>query len=449
MNFLDTLYQIMLSSTESSSSTKKPYSTLFHPLKTWVDILIGYLVSLLLPLEALSKCPTVDEGETAIAIRKIRETLAKIHPGRIKSSMQNWAKSLGQEIVETTLSIPRRPAILKEWNLHKDDEDLQAKMPKEYIAVSLRMPISVCGKSASLASKGKNEFGCRTLDNIDWDDLPKNVPFIVMFHGGGMTVGSNQDAECMDLVQRTSVEAQKPVIVASVEYSLAPTVVFPAAPAEALTVLSYFIEKMPDRSFHIAGISAGGNLATVAAFELVRRFPDKLASLVASVPMLNPAADSESYYMNLTSSKFAPVPWLRWSWRCYLELPANTDDDKVDIFSLNSLPKRLRHGSNYHTWENSHWRETKLARLACPLLDMPKNLVASSSHSKSTAPPIMVHTNQADPLHCDGVELAQKLRDMGSNVKYIEHGGSHWAGTVGEPKKYQQVIIGWKELMFA
>lgn len=65
-------------------------------------------------------------------------------------------------------------------------------------------------------------------------------------------------------------------ILASVEYRLAPENPFPAAPIDGLSAAAYFLESNPLRKIDIAGISAGGYLATVTALETFRRYPDRV-----------------------------------------------------------------------------------------------------------------------------------------------------------------------------
>jgi acetyl esterase/lipase len=69
--------------------------------------------------------------------------------------------------------------------------------------------------------------------------------------------------------------AAKPIIFVCVAYSQAPDRPFPLAIMEALSVVDYFLTSSntstSSRKIHIDGISAGGNLALVAALETHRR----------------------------------------------------------------------------------------------------------------------------------------------------------------------------------
>lgn len=225
---------------------------------------------------------------------KVRMFWIKLYATKGKPSVQAWEKAIGQDIVEVVLAIPRRPTILEEWDIYK--ENLHDKMPKNDIQVTLRMPLYLCGMhNTAMASEEKNEFGCRTLDTLDVTRISEDVPFVVYVHGGGLTGGTQNDSTVLELVQSISGATSKALVLASVSYSLAPEHPFPCAPVEALTVMAYLMETMPNRSFHIIGVSAGANLAAVAGMEMLRREPQRLASLAVWSPMMNPAADSNSF----------------------------------------------------------------------------------------------------------------------------------------------------------
>ena len=409
-------------------------------------------------ISPLAKLATLRPGEESEALRqKLHQGWVDFYPTKGKPAMQAWEASLGTDVVQVTVQVPRRADILHAWDLvspDDDDDDDTRRLIAQHvrtdgtIPVTLRMPLSVCSASdQALATEERNEFGCRTLDRVDLSQLNiADVPLVLYFHGGGLTSGSCDDSSPMDLVQRISeASSGKPLILASVGYSLAPTHVFPAAPAEALTVVDYFIQHLPSPlyNFHILGISAGGNLAAVTGLELMRRHPPKLASLAAWVPMLDPAANSMSFYMQRSILWVSPA-WLRWCWRCYLGLPNDNDKDddaNINIFSLDNMADRLAHGSNQAAWAASPWRTTKLARLVNPTLDLPSNL-------HQVQAPISIVTNRADPLYDDGLTLFHALRDRGGNVEHVDHPGSHWFGTVLDPHNFQHVTNVWQKQVF-
>lgn len=427
---------------DKSQPPPAPYSFWWHPEKTWTDCILTALFMWFMPYARLANGPAYEDNDvTTAATRKIREGIEKRGPMGIKPSMTKWANGLPNEtaIVEVTLRIPRRSDILQtEYNFPAPPQDVP--MPTGDILVVLRLPLSACSaRDAALASKGTNEFGCKTVETIDLAKLDPGIPFCVYFHGGGLTVGNRNDGAGFNLARCVSLEAQKPLIMASAEYSLAPTHVFPAVPTESLTVMSYLMKQMPDRSFHVCGFSAGGHVATVAALEVLRKH-GSLGSLLSLIPMVHPSCDTKSMYMNINSS-CVPTSWLRWCWRCYLALPPSPDDASVDVLSLATLEERLVHGSNCTTWDASPWRKSlDWCRLVDPTVDLP---TFGNEH-----PPIAVLTNRGDPLHDDGVSLVTALRDRGAQVNHLDHGGSHWMGTAFDSKNYQELVETWKEMLF-
>jgi acetyl esterase len=89
-------------------------------------------------------------------------------------------------------------------------------------------------------------------------------PVFVYFHGGGWLIGSLDaaDVACRELCLATNA------IVISVDYRLAPEWQFPAAVDDAVTAVRAVATGYPGRRLVVAGDSAGGNLATVAAIQL-------------------------------------------------------------------------------------------------------------------------------------------------------------------------------------
>ena len=132
-------------------------------------------------------------------------------------------------------------------------------------------------------------------DDSPIDSTPIVTPILIWFHGGGMITGSADESIILDLVPslvldndndndytnnmdtKTKAANPRPLVILSVEYRLAPKHPFPCAIIDALNVVSNVMQSMPVAiPIHIAGISAGGNLATVAGFEAHRRFPGRV-----------------------------------------------------------------------------------------------------------------------------------------------------------------------------
>jgi len=123
------------------------------------------------------------------------------------------------------------------------------------------------------------------------------LPAIVYYHGGGFVVGdlAGHDALCQSLAVETDC------CVVSVDYRLAPEHKFPAATLDAYTALSWVHENADDigvdhRRLAVAGDSAGGNLATVAARQSMERRGPQLRMQVLFYPVTDlRSLDTGSY----------------------------------------------------------------------------------------------------------------------------------------------------------
>ncbi len=102
-------------------------------------------------------------------------------------------------------------------------------------------------------------------------DITGPSPALVFFHGGGFALGDleSHDSLCRALAEWAMVR------VIAVDYRLAPEKPFPAAVDDCVTAWQWVAENAPglavdpDR-ISVGGDSAGGNLATVVAQEMVR-----------------------------------------------------------------------------------------------------------------------------------------------------------------------------------
>jgi acetyl esterase len=121
------------------------------------------------------------------------------------------------------------------------------------------------------------------------------LPGLVFFHGGGWVIGSvdTHDGLCRSLANLAGC------VVFSVEYRLAPEHPFPAAVEDAVSALSWVCERAsrldtdPAR-ISVAGDSAGGNLAAVAARKLAQRGVS-LASQALVYPVTGASTETASY----------------------------------------------------------------------------------------------------------------------------------------------------------
>jgi acetyl esterase len=120
------------------------------------------------------------------------------------------------------------------------------------------------------------------------------LPLVVYLHGGGWALGT---IESFDTVVRALANASG-AIVASVGYRLAPEAPFPAGLDDALCAVRWLaghaaeLGADPER-LAIAGDSAGGNLATVAARRLRGEIDLRLQALI--YPVTDAGCNTPSY----------------------------------------------------------------------------------------------------------------------------------------------------------
>jgi acetyl esterase len=140
---------------------------------------------------------------------------------------------------------------------------------------------------------------------------------LVYFHGGGFVLG---DVESSDPSARVLCNATGAVTV-SVDYRLAPEHPFPTAVEDAATAVRWTFENANElgidrRRIGVAGDSAGGNLAAVAA-QVARDDGLALALQLLVYPMLDPACAGMSHTEN-AEGYFLSEDAVRWFWSQYL-----------------------------------------------------------------------------------------------------------------------------------
>ncbi|HWI58795.1 MAG TPA: alpha/beta hydrolase, partial [Bacillota bacterium] len=114
------------------------------------------------------------------------------------------------------------------------------------------------------------------------------LPVVIFFHGGGWVLGS---PAVYDSITRR-LARQIPALVLSVEYRLAPEHPFPAAVYDADTVLRWALQHAEEiggdpTRIVVAGDSAGGTLATVAALRVRELAGPPVAMQVLFYPSTN------------------------------------------------------------------------------------------------------------------------------------------------------------------
>ncbi len=204
---------------------------------------------------------------------------------------------------------------------------------------------------------------------------------VVYYHGGGWVVGSvnSWDACCRVLAVASGCE------VVSVEYRLAPEHVFPAAADDAFSALEWVASPSglaAGRPVVVAGDSAGGNLALVAALRARDAGGPTLALQLLVYPVVDCDLDRKSYHEYDGDEFIVNRGDMVWFWNHYAPDPA---------VRVNPYASPLRAGD------------------------------------LSGLPPAYVITAEHDPLRDEGFECAQRLRAARVPVEH-RHFGSQIHG---------------------
>ena len=201
-------------------------------------------------------------------------------------------------------------------------------------------------------------------------------PGLVYFHGGGHVIG---DIDTHDAVARNLCNGAGCVVL-SVDYRLAPEHKFPAAAEDAFAAVRWCaahggeVGIDPGR-IAVGGDSAGGNLATVAALMARDAGGPGIRLQVLVYPVTDYACDTGSYQIYAQGYGSLEARSMRWFRDHYLRGEA----DRLD------------------------WR-------AAPL----------RAGDLSGLPPALVLTAQCDVLHDEGEAYAQRMREAGVDVEYLD-----------------------------
>ncbi|MCZ8520998.1 MULTISPECIES: alpha/beta hydrolase [Paenibacillus] len=212
-----------------------------------------------------------------------------------------------------------------------------------------------------------------------YGDLPMRIyrpqkagvlPVIVFYHGGGFVLCNVQkyDPLCRKLAALTGCA------VVSVDYRLAPEYKFPVAAHEAVFAVKWVAQSCaslgfdPDRII-VAGDSAGGNLAAVAARQAIAEGIPGLIAQILICPMTDFAHTYESY------SQFASGYFLT--------------KDMLDYFTHHYLRDDA----------------DRMDPLASPMLG-----------SFDGLPPALILTAEYDPVRDEGESYGRRLLESGVSV---------------------------------
>jgi acetyl esterase len=162
--------------------------------------------------------------------------------------------------------------------------------------------------NGSIAARLYRPVQAAASGGVDRDAL---LPLTVFFHGGGFVAcGLDTHANlCRCLAQRAQT------VVLSVDYRLAPEARFPAAAHDALDAVRWAAANSADLrvragTLAVAGDSAGGNLAAVAAQQL-RDSGVNIAHQLLLYPVVDCATEHPSYE-SMGNGYFLSADQMRW-----------------------------------------------------------------------------------------------------------------------------------------
>lgn len=233
------------------------------------------------------------------------------------------------------------------------------------------------------------------------------LPVVLYLHGGGFTIGS---VETHDILCRRMASLSGAAVV-SLDYRLAPERRFPCAVHDAFDALCWLGSQghewgLDGRRLAVAGDSAGGTLAAVAAIQ-ARDAGIALAAQVLIYPGTTAHQDTESHHFYATG----PVlnkPLIDWFFRQYIDWDERTD-----------------------------WR---FAPLLAPELE-------------AVAPALLVLA-ECDPLVDEGLAYADRLRLAGVDVELeLYRGVAHEFIKMGhalpEAMQAHRAIAAWLQRAFS
>jgi acetyl esterase len=198
------------------------------------------------------------------------------------------------------------------------------------------------------------------------------LPVVVYFHGGGWVCG---DLDTHDGVCR-GIAVHGRCAVVAVDYRMGPEQRFPAAVEDAIAAVKWVSGNagalaVDASRLAVAGESAGGNLAAVAAIALRDERP-AIAMQVLVYPLVDQAADTESL-------------------------------------------RRLARGYSL-TADLLHWYQSQYLRDERDFSDWRASPLRAQDHSR--LPPAYVLTCGFDPLLDEGRAYAERLKQAGVSVVY-------------------------------
>lgn len=198
----------------------------------------------------------------------------------------------------------------------------EARAAFRRLTVDLRAPGSVVPVADVAETKVSGAAGA-LLARIYRPAGDGPLPTVAMFHGGGFVIG---DLDTHDNMAR-AICAGAGAVVVSVDYRLAPEARFPAAAEDAISATHDIRDRLDELGgsdvLGVAGDSAGGNLAAVAAQHVPGVAAQLLVYPVVDVPgdYASRTENSEGYFLDL--------PTMAWFIEQYVEPGADLFDPRL------------------------------------------------------------------------------------------------------------------------
>lgn len=178
-----------------------------------------------------------------------------------------------------------------------------------------------------------SDGGVRFTVTATTDRSPRGV--LLWVHGGGWVLGGAEESPEF----RRSLADSTGMLVASVEYPLAPEHPFPVALEEVERALRHLGRCRPEGCpLLVGGDSAGGNLATVALRRCAGEQPAADGQVLV-YPLTDHRLDRDSHRRHGGPGATLPLDDLRWFRELYL--PEGTRADDPDVAPLRSPDLRL------------------------------------------------------------------------------------------------------------
>ncbi|QYC42329.1 Carboxylesterase NlhH [Nonomuraea coxensis DSM 45129] len=186
-------------------------------------------------------------------------------------------------------------------------------------------------EEAVIGGEDGGSFGARVL-------VPSATPrgVLVYYHGGGWVIGGLDEFDTLG----RQLAARTGCTVALVDYRLAPEHRYPTAARDAYAALTWTAATYPGLPIMVAGDSAGGNLAAVAA----RRARDEGGPEILLQVLVYPVTDCDldnASYTDPANQLMLSRDSMVWFWDHYAPDPAdrvNPDASPLRAADLSGLP---------------------------------------------------------------------------------------------------------------